>query len=64
MKVQLQELELETHEEGFTGTLAKELSKLFDLNVDWRVYARSGYTAKRVEYKKLISKIEVSVERT
>lgn len=47
---------VETHEEGFTGTLAKEISKLFDFNVDWRVYARSGYTAKRVEYK-LIPKI-------
>ncbi|MEM6380846.1 MAG: PAS domain-containing protein, partial [Bacteroidota bacterium] len=42
---------VQTHEEGFTGTLAKEISTLFDLNVDWKVYARSGYTAKKVENK-------------
>ncbi len=47
---------VETHEEGFTGTFAKEISKLFDFNVDWKVYARSGYTAKRVE-NKIIPKI-------
>ncbi len=40
---------VQTHDEGFTGTLARELSALFDLNVDWKVYARSGYTAKKVE---------------
>ena len=50
---------VETHEEGFTGTLAKEISKLFNFNVDWRVYARSGYTAKRVE-NKIIPKINES----
>lgn len=37
-----------THEEGFTGTLAKEISKLFQIQVDWKVYARSGFTTKRV----------------
>ena len=40
-----------THEEAFTGTLAKLLSKKTKSNVDWQVYARSGYTAKRVAYK-------------
>lgn len=45
-----------THQEGFTGTFASEISKLFDLNVKWKVYARSGYTAERVE-KKIIPKI-------
>lgn len=39
---------VETHEEGFAGTLGKELSRLFQTNVDWKVYARSGYSAKRV----------------
>ena len=48
---------VKTHEEGFTGTFAKEISTLFNLNVDWRVYARSGYTAKRVETK-IIPKIK------
>lgn len=51
---------VQTHEEGFTGTFAKEISKLFDFNVDWRVYARSGYTAKRVE-NKIIPKINESI---
>jgi len=48
---------VKTHEEGFTGTLAKELSKLLKVNIDWKVYARSGYTADRVT-KKIIPKIE------
>ena len=47
----------ETHEEAFTGTLAKCLSDKTQMNVDWRVYARSGYTAKRVIYK-IIPKID------
>ncbi len=38
-----------THEEGFTGTFAREISRLLGLNMDWKVYARSGYTAKRVK---------------
>jgi lysophospholipase L1-like esterase len=37
-----------THEEGFTGTFAKEFSQLQNRTVNWRVYAKSGYTAKRV----------------
>lgn len=50
---------VETHEEGFTGTLAKELSRLMQVNVDWKVYARGGYTAKKVT-QKLLPKIEES----
>ena len=50
---------VQTHEEGFTGTFANEISKLFEFNVDWRVYARSGYTAKRVDTK-IIPKINES----
>lgn len=38
-----------THDEGFTGTFAKEISRLFEVNVDWKVYARSGYTIRKVE---------------
>lgn len=47
---------VQTHEEGFTGTFAKELSDLLDVGIIWKVYARSGYTAKRVE-RKIIPKI-------
>lgn len=45
-----------THNEGFTGTLANELSLKLNANVQWKVYARSGYTAKRVR-EKIIPKI-------
>ena len=48
-----------THEDGFCGTLAKSLSKLIDKNISWKVYARSGYTAKRVAHK-IIPKITES----
>ena len=47
---------VQTHEEGFTGTFAKELSHLLDVGIKWKVYARSGYTAKWVE-RKIIPKI-------
>ncbi|MBV6644814.1 MAG: hypothetical protein KI790_05170 [Cyclobacteriaceae bacterium] len=40
-----------THEVGFTGTLATELSNALTTDVRWRVYARSGYTAKKVREK-------------
>ncbi|MEM7552087.1 MAG: SGNH/GDSL hydrolase family protein [Bacteroidota bacterium] len=48
---------VKTHEEGFTGTLAKILAEKTDTTVDWRVYARSGYTVERVS-RKIIPKIE------
>jgi len=41
----------ETHEEAIGGTIAKELSKQLGSNIYWRVYARNGYTAKRVRFK-------------
>ena len=47
---------VETHKEGFTGTFAKEISRLLHVGVKWKVYARSGYTARRVEHK-IIPKI-------
>jgi lysophospholipase L1-like esterase len=46
-----------THEEGFTGTLAKTLAQKMNIGVQWRVYARSGYTAKRI-IEKILPKIE------
>lgn len=39
---------VQTHEEGFTGTLAKELAVVFKSNIDWKVYAKSGYAAKKI----------------
>lgn len=42
---------VETHKEGFTGILAAEICRLFQKNVRWKVYARSGYTAKKVDQK-------------
>ncbi|MFQ3214689.1 MAG: lysophospholipase L1-like esterase [Marivirga sp.] len=45
-----------THQEGFTGTLANALAEQLHTNIIWKVYARSGYTAKRVT-EKLIPKI-------
>lgn len=38
-----------THEEGFTGTLAKELSRLFQMGVDWKVYAKRGFTVRKIQ---------------
>lgn len=46
-----------THNEGFTGAMAKELAENMNVEVSWKVYARSGYTAKRVA-QKIIPKVE------
>jgi lysophospholipase L1-like esterase len=46
-----------THEEGFTGTLAKVLAGNWGVNIAWRVYARNGYTVERVT-QKILPKIE------
>ena len=47
---------VDTHEEGFTGTLASALAQQLDADVPWKVYARSGYTAQRIK-DKIIPKI-------
>ncbi|MEM6842140.1 MAG: SGNH/GDSL hydrolase family protein [Bacteroidota bacterium] len=47
---------VKTHREGFTGTLAQEIANQLGVNVRWKVYARSGYTAKRVT-EKILPKI-------
>lgn len=39
---------VQTHEEGFTGTLAKELAAALQSNMNWKVYAKSGFTAKKI----------------
>ncbi|MDJ0645823.1 MAG: SGNH/GDSL hydrolase family protein [Flavobacteriaceae bacterium] len=45
-----------THSEGFAGTFASELANQLETTVSWRVYARSGYTARQVR-KRLLPKI-------
>jgi len=47
---------VKTHEEGFTGAMAKELAACLNVKISWKVYARSGYTAARVR-SKLLPKI-------
>jgi len=42
-----------THDEGFTGTLARELSKHYHTSVSWKVAAKSGYTARNLRTKML-----------
>ena len=40
-----------THDEGFSGTFARELSQLLELQVSWKVFARNGYTARQLKDK-------------
>ena len=47
------------HKNGFTGALAKEISQKTNQSILWKVYAKSGYTAKMVR-KRLIPTIEDS----
>lgn len=42
---------VKTHEEGFAGSLARALSEQLDAEVQWKVYAKSGYTARAVKDK-------------
>ena len=46
-----------THEEAFTGTLAQCLTDQTAKAVHWRVYAKSGYTVKKMR-ERLVPKIE------
>lgn len=39
---------IKKHQNGFPGTLAKELSEKLKVNVQWRVYAKRGITAKQL----------------
>jgi lysophospholipase L1-like esterase len=48
---------VETHEEGFTGTLAKRLAAQLNTALEWKVYAKSGYTVKAMRHK-LVPKVE------
>lgn len=44
------------HENGFTGALAKEIARKKNISVLWKVYAKSGYTARQIN-KRLVPKI-------
>ncbi|SMD36837.1 Lysophospholipase L1 [Reichenbachiella faecimaris] len=48
---------VETHQEGFAGTLGDELAEKLDLYVHWHVYAKSGITVVRVR-DEVLPKIE------
>lgn len=52
-----------THAEGFTGALARTLGAALRTQVQWRVYARSGFTLRRVRQKllPLIEETEVDL---
>ncbi len=51
-----------THAEGFTGSFAKTISDLYQTTVDWKVYAKSGYTAKMVKDRIVPELKETSVD--
>ncbi|MEL7161724.1 MAG: SGNH/GDSL hydrolase family protein, partial [Bacteroidota bacterium] len=48
---------VETHAAGFACALARELSEQLDAEIHWKVYARSGYTLRRL-YEKVLPAIE------
>ena len=48
---------VDQHKNGFTGTLAKELAQRSGKQVNWKVVAKSGYTAANVA-KELLPKIQ------
>ena len=47
---------VQTHQEGFSGSLAAALSNIYHANVPWEVYAESGLTVKQIRGR-LIPKI-------
>lgn len=50
------------HKNGFTNALAKTLSSELESNVNWHVYAKSGYTVKQVSEKIIPNIKETSVD--
>lgn len=48
---------VDTHENGFTGALARYLSERLETGVSWKVFAESGHTAKTA-LEKLVPLIE------
>ena len=39
-----------THKEGFAGAFSSQLADLTQSNVQWKVYAQSGFTARDVDH--------------
>ncbi len=39
---------VDTHKEGFTGVLAKELAQYLGSSIHWKVYAKNGYTVQQM----------------
>lgn len=50
---------VDRHDQGFAGTFARIISENLDTNVDWKVYAKSGYTAKKVR-REIVPEIDES----
>lgn len=48
---------IDTHENGFTGNFSRHLSSLIGKQINWRVYAKSGLTARQVK-EMLVPKVE------
>jgi lysophospholipase L1-like esterase len=53
---------VETHAEGFSGTLARALADQLGKPVEWKVYAKSGYTAERVTEKLVPQITETNID--
>lgn len=53
---------VQRHADGFTGTLARELSSKLGKTVKWSVYAKSGYNANKVRKEILPSVREEKVD--
>lgn len=51
-----------THETAFTGTLATTLAEKIEADISWKVYAKSGYTTKRVTEKIIKHIVETPVD--
>jgi lysophospholipase L1-like esterase len=53
---------VETHELGFTGTLANQLATKLKVNVNWKVYAKSGYTVKKVTERLILTITDTNLD--
>ncbi len=51
-----------THQEGFSGTLAQALSKRLEVDIKWRVFAKSGYTAEKVSERLLPKMVGIEAD--
>lgn len=42
---------VEFHKNGFAGHFSNKLSALFHFNIDWKVYAKTGYSVEKIHQK-------------